>query len=688
MKKLISILILLALSLTCSYAQRTGGFRHIRLDDNAGTAVTFDVLGSALGINNAIPDLSSVVDIYATNRGVLFPRLSSAQRSAIINPAQGLWLFNNTTTRFEYNYGTPVTPNWQEILTGSTGWQTAGNTGLVDGTNNFLGTLDAQPIRFITNGTANERMRIDAVGNIGIGTLPAPNGLVNISKTITATSQSYGLLNTTNMNPSAASSASSFGMSESFQVNNTFAETGFLIGASFFGQASTLSTTNIATLAALSGNLSNYGTGLMGIGYAVNAQIQSQNSGQITNASNFHAVSFFAGTAGATNLRGLFIENPLVNTPGAVANVYGIDISALTSGTTNTAFRYNHATNPVVITGNGDVFIGQLTSPYNSALVVSRSSTFPTAGQPLVAQETQLLVAPSANSGSQFTGIYSHADANNTTNFNAGGGVFGLWGGANINAAATGTIDQVRGTVGEVFWNNGTTTVADAACFGGIYTMASGVSTLAQSFRAKLNLSGGTITDLKIFNIPDIIHTGGTITNTYGLYIGDITSGTQTNKAYSIYVSDPNTRSFIDGKTGFGSAFPGSANDPQTAVDISGALSIRYNNATSSYGVAGSYTHSIFISDGGFTDVTVSAAGVSFRGIAGGSNGRIYIMHVTSGGVPFTLNNEDAGEPTPANRIHCMSGANVVITAEALVTFIYQGGLGLNRWLIQSISTN
>jgi hypothetical protein len=52
------------------------------------------------------------------------------------------------------------------------------------------------------------------------------------------------------------------------------------------------------------------------------------------------------------------------------------------------------------------------------------------------------------------------------------------------------------------------------------------------------------------------LYNAGTVTNTYGLYLGDLTAGTQTNQAYSIYASDANTRNYLAGNLGIGTTSP------------------------------------------------------------------------------------------------------------------------------------
>ncbi|WP_340065053.1 hypothetical protein [Ascidiimonas aurantiaca] len=72
-----------------------------------------------VGIGTTTPDPSSVLDVTSVNNntGVLLPRLTTSQRNAIVNPAQGLIIYNTDLNTLEYNSGTSASASWVRIMT-------------------------------------------------------------------------------------------------------------------------------------------------------------------------------------------------------------------------------------------------------------------------------------------------------------------------------------------------------------------------------------------------------------------------------------------------------------------------------------------------------------------------------------------------------------------------------------------
>jgi hypothetical protein len=69
-------------------------------------SLCFSAFSQSVGINTNAPDPSSLLELKDTTKGVLLPRLSSAQRQAIQNPAQGLLIYNTDIRCFEVFGGT------------------------------------------------------------------------------------------------------------------------------------------------------------------------------------------------------------------------------------------------------------------------------------------------------------------------------------------------------------------------------------------------------------------------------------------------------------------------------------------------------------------------------------------------------------------------------------------------------
>lgn len=55
-----------------------------------------------VGIGTSTPNTSSILDITSTTKGFLIPRMTTAQRGAIVSPAIGLQIFNTTEGYLEY----------------------------------------------------------------------------------------------------------------------------------------------------------------------------------------------------------------------------------------------------------------------------------------------------------------------------------------------------------------------------------------------------------------------------------------------------------------------------------------------------------------------------------------------------------------------------------------------------------
>jgi|GEM_PF-1918242 hypothetical protein len=93
---------------------------------------------TSVGIGTTTPHNSAVLDVQSTSKGMLIPRMSSAQRSSITSPATGLLVFDTNTESFWFKSA----GNWIELIdTSNNAWKT-------NGANTYLG----------------------ATGNIGIGT--------------------------------------------------------------------------------------------------------------------------------------------------------------------------------------------------------------------------------------------------------------------------------------------------------------------------------------------------------------------------------------------------------------------------------------------------------------------------------------------------------------------------------------
>src|SRR5580765_5981351 len=74
-----------------------------------------------VGIGTTTPDPSAALDITATNKGLLIPRMNINSINAIVGPASGLLVYDSVANQLMVNIGTAAVPNWQPIAGNSNG---------------------------------------------------------------------------------------------------------------------------------------------------------------------------------------------------------------------------------------------------------------------------------------------------------------------------------------------------------------------------------------------------------------------------------------------------------------------------------------------------------------------------------------------------------------------------------------
>ena len=97
---------------------------------------------SQTGIGTTTPDASAKLEVFSTTKGLLIPRMTSAQRAAITLPANGLMVFQTDgVSGFYLNTGAAASPVWTRV---NVDWIKTGNdiaytSGNISTTGNLTG---------------------------------------------------------------------------------------------------------------------------------------------------------------------------------------------------------------------------------------------------------------------------------------------------------------------------------------------------------------------------------------------------------------------------------------------------------------------------------------------------------------------------------------------------------------------
>ena len=125
------------------------------------------------GIGTTAPDASAKLDITSTTKGLLVPRMTSTQRSAITSPATGLLIYQSDgVSGFYLNSGTAGSPTWVRL---NSDWTKTGNdisytTGNISTTGNLTGgnVVSSKLSGFVSNTSAEASSRTLATSDNGM----------------------------------------------------------------------------------------------------------------------------------------------------------------------------------------------------------------------------------------------------------------------------------------------------------------------------------------------------------------------------------------------------------------------------------------------------------------------------------------------------------------------------------------
>jgi len=151
--------------------------------------LTVSVASAQVGVGTVTPNAASILDVTSTTKGMLIPRMTTAQRTAIASPVAGLQVYDTTTKTNWFHDGTV----WVESeITVSNGLNKSSTNdiklgGALTGPTTISGVNTTNNLSI--NGTGVDMFNIDGTtlsvdatnNRIGIGTA-APNAKLEIDK--------------------------------------------------------------------------------------------------------------------------------------------------------------------------------------------------------------------------------------------------------------------------------------------------------------------------------------------------------------------------------------------------------------------------------------------------------------------------------------------------------------------------
>jgi hypothetical protein len=496
-----------------------------------------------IGNNVGVIAPSAAFEIESTAKGMLLPRMTTAQMNAIVAPTTGLMIFNTDLNCIHFYFGT-----WKSQCDPANvgAWGLLGNLGTNPNTN-FLGTTDNQDLTFRTNNQS--RMRLGKNGHIALGNYN--NSITDNIRLLWANnSPAYSIFNVQDSVTDFSSglvNGAMLGLKLN-PISNTTAAA-YSLNAGIHTDAN--STSNLAQVVGLNSDVAHKGSGVITNLYGTNNTVSNATAGTINNLVGIKATQQNLATGTVTNSYGLLL-NFAKGASAITTNEYGVYVGALAG-----KYRWGiYQSSP----NDKNYFAGHLAignqnnSPDTSFIYGTNYSNVLKVEEDFLPNNyktnTQLLQLatefnpPAIYAGGNLRMMNIQAHTKTTATNLAASTLTG------ITIDGSHKANTVLGNfvgISSSAMNGGNGTITNAtginASFGN--TVAGGIVTNGYALKASSS------------------NTGGTVTNGYGLHIGTIVG---TNN-WAIYQQDANNKNYFAGNTGLGVTAPSYKLDVNATTD-------------------------------------------------------------------------------------------------------------------------
>lgn len=362
-----------------------------------------------VGIGTSTPNASAALEVQSTNSGILIPRMSSSDRSAITQPATGLLIYNTTIGNFEFYSGSAWVPVQSGEISNS---DVASNAAIAYSKLNLAGSISNSDVA--ANAAIDfSKLNISSSDIEGLGAYTSGTGIDISNGTVSITPTVVTANYTGSVQLSGGFSAGGAGDGSAILTANS-TDKGFLPPRMTAAQR-----TNISQPA--TGLLVYQSDGTKGL-YAFDG------------SSWHHQTDWYSNTASTPSVFSQ-AKPANIDATGAVANI-GIgsgSLAGLTDGDNNVALGVN-GLNDITTAGNSTAIgygaLSTTTGAGNSALgynagtnnITGSNNTF--IGSGTSALGTGLTNATAIGYGAEVTTSNTIQLGNgNTTNVNTGGGI-------------------------------------------------------------------------------------------------------------------------------------------------------------------------------------------------------------------------------------------------------------------------